>query len=129
RLAAVTQLGGFAEDRYLHQTGCLDADGNFRLVEDLPIWLGSDESEHDRRIRVHFHVPIFAERFGQLGTTRGDIESCLDAMGRPDAPEFSGHWEIETYAWTVMPKELRAEGLGADIERELNWFRGAIERR
>lgn len=122
RQQARTQLSRFAEDRYLHQTGCIGNEGAFRLVEDLPQWLTSDESAGDQHIRIHFHVPIFLEQFGQLRTTRDAILECRLAMRGDAAPDFTGHWEVETYAWTVMPPEMRTGGLGADIERELQWF-------
>lgn len=127
RETAKDQLRQFAEDRYLHQTGCLDCEGRFRLVEDLPDWLSSEASMTDQRIRVHFHVPIFAERLGTLRTTRADILGCMAAVRDTESLAFTGHWEIETYAWTVLPAELRAAGLGADIERELNWFRSELK--
>jgi len=126
RATAIDQLRQFAEDRYLHQTGCLGRDDVFRLVEDLPEWLTSTEAAGDKHLRIHFHVPIFLERFGQLRTTRDDITECLAAMRSADAPEFTGHWEVETYAWTVMPPELRTAGLGTDIANELNWFRAQM---
>jgi len=122
RAVATEQLRQFAEDRYLHQTGCLGHDGTFRLVEDLPEWLTSDEGADDKHLRIHFHVPIFLERFGQLRTTRSDISECIAAMQSTNAPTFTGHWEVETYAWTVMPQELRTAGLGTDIAHELKWF-------
>lgn len=122
REQATTQLRGFAEDRYLHQTGCIAKDGEFRLVEDLPQWLANDQSQDDIHLRIHFHVPIYLEKFGQLRTTNEAIRECVAAMRSDDAPEFTGHWEVETYAWTVMPNELRTRGLAADIEKELDWF-------
>ena len=128
REGAVVQLTQFAEDRYLHQTGCLNTAGEFRLVEDLPLWLSAPESLNDDHLRIHFHVPIFLERFGHLETTRSEIERCVRAMQSEGAPEFTGHWEVETYAWTVMPEEMRAGGLGNDIGNELNWFRQLLQR-
>lgn len=122
RELAIQQLCQFAEDRYLHQTGCRDRDDAFRLVEDLPQWLSSDEAAFDKHIRIHFHVPIFLERVGQLRTTRNDIAQCISALSSSGSPAFTGHWEIETYAWTVMPEELRTSGLGTDIAHELKWF-------
>jgi sugar phosphate isomerase/epimerase len=122
RAQAINQLSGFAEDRYLHQTGCIGNDGVFRLVEDLPKWLASDPSQDDKHLRIHFHVPIFLKQFGQLRATREAIRDCVTAMRSDDAPEFTGHWEVETYAWTVMPDEMRTSGLAADIEKELDWF-------
>jgi hypothetical protein len=120
---AVAQLAQFAEDRYLHQTGCRNKQGEFRLVEDLPQWLAESNHAQDTHLRIHFHVPIFLQQFGALQTTRDDIERCLSTMYSPSAPVFTGHWEVETYAWTVMPTEMRTSGLGKDIENELNWFR------
>ncbi len=126
RVAAVDQLRSFAEDRYLHQTGCLDSRGHFRLDEDLPNWLDSTASQDDKHLRIHFHVPIFLKRFGALRSTQDDIRACIDAMRSPRAPDFTEHWEVETYAWSVMPNEMRTDGLGADIARELAWFEEAI---
>jgi sugar phosphate isomerase/epimerase len=126
RAKAIAQLNGFAEDRYLHQTGCLDAEGRFRLVEDLPQWLGGIASTEDQHIRVHFHVPIFAEHLGYLRTTQDDIRQCVHAIQDLNESQFTGHWEVETYAWTVMPEELRADGLAADIERELQWCKALL---
>ncbi len=123
RAAALNQLRQFAEDRYLHQTGCLDQAAAFRLIEDLPQWLAQSEETNDKHIRIHFHVPIFLDRFGELRSTQNDINECWQTMQSSQAPRFTGHWEIETYAWTVMPAAMRTGGLGADIDRELNWFR------
>jgi hypothetical protein len=127
RDAAVMQLSQFAEDRYLHQTGCIDEQGRFRLVEDLPLWLASDRKALDQHLRIHFHVPIFLQSFGHLRTTRDDILRCVDVMNSANAPEFTGHWEVETYAWSVMPAEMRASGLGNDIASELDWFHQRID--
>ena len=123
RAHAMVRLSAFAEDRYLHQTGCLGHDGSFRLIEDLPLWLASDEAQRDTEVRVHFHVPIFRDGDAPLRSTQDAIIQCVAAMREPEAPDFTGHWEIETYAWTVMPEAMRGGGLGADIARELDWFR------
>jgi sugar phosphate isomerase/epimerase len=76
RAAALRQLGEFAEDRYLHQTGQVDNQGGFALAEDLP-GLIRDTSTSDladaRRWVVHFHVPIFLQQFGQLSTSRDAV--------------------------------------------------------
>jgi hypothetical protein len=33
------------------------------------------------------------------------------------------HFEAETYAWTVLPSELRVDELAAGIAHELTWLR------
>ncbi len=124
---AIEQLSGFAEDRYLHQTSVIDETMRFHLVEDLPRWLSSPRESHDRHLRVHFHVPIFLDQFGSLGSTRDDIHACLGALRSDGAPAFTGHFEIETYAWGVLPESMRRGGLAADIASELAWFRQAMD--
>ena len=123
---ALAQLGEFAEDRYLHQTGQIAADGSFRLADDLPDLIRqtrpSDLAEMARWV-IHFHVPIFLERFGHLTTSRDDVVECLRALD-DDAVEvdFTGHLEVETYAWTVLPDAMRRRGLAEDIAGELQWL-------
>ena len=128
---AIAQLSEFAEDRYLHQTGRLKADGSFELAEDLPQLLRSAESEQqlacgDQRWVVHFHVPIFLERFGHLRTSQDDTLDCLRFLNQCDSIEFTGHLEIETYAWTVLPHSMRRRGLSEDIAREIFWLRDVV---
>jgi sugar phosphate isomerase/epimerase len=137
RREAVNQLREFAEDRYLHQTGRLLASGEFELAEDLPdliadpslgdLRLGDLPMGEDRRWVVHFHVPIFLERFGHLSTSQNEVLDCLHYLNSPECPaEFTGHFEIETYAWTVLPASMRRRGLAEDIASEVEWLRRAL---
>lgn len=128
---AIAQLSEFAEDRYLHQTGRLKADGSFELAEDLPNLLRSACGEEqpacgDQRWIVHFHVPIFLERFGHLRTSQDDTLECLRFLNQNGAADFTGHLEVETYAWTVLPQAMRRRGLSEDIAREISWLRGIV---
>lgn len=127
RREAAEQLAAFAEDRYLHQTGRRTAAGEFVLEEDLPGCLnrdgGGDPAGDDTKWVVHFHVPVFLERFGHLTTSQADIESCLRTLADPKLSlEFTGHLEIETYAWTVLPESMRRKGLAEDIAQEFRWL-------
>ena len=127
RREAAEQLAAFAEDRYLHQTGRRTADGEFILEEDLPACLnrdgGQDPAKDDSKWVVHFHVPIFLERFGHLTTSQADIETCLRTLADPTLSlDFTGHFEIETYAWTVLPEPMRRKGLAEDIAEEFRWL-------
>lgn len=125
---ALSHLHQFAEDRYLHQTGRLTANDQFVLAEDLPELLrGASQpitTADDKTWVVHFHVPIFLERFGNLTTTRDDIPRCLRAI-RDAGPnlQFTGHIEIETYAWSVLPESMRRRSLVEDIADEVRWLR------
>ncbi len=131
QVEARQQLSEFAEDRYLHQTGRRTESGGFELVEDLPP-LVRGELGGDRKWVVHFHVPIFLERFGQLTTSHDDVLECLRTIsqlqvsGEPKL-EFTGHLEVETYAWTVMPESVRKQSLAEDIASEIQWLRKQME--
>ena len=132
RKEAIDQLADFAEDRYLHQTGCRSSDQEFRLAEDLPQLIqsvreGSGTVEDDRWV-VHFHVPIFLERFGHLATSHQDVLEVLRTLLAADTSvEFTGHLEIETYAWSVLPESMRKRDLADDISQEIQWLRKSIE--
>ncbi len=138
RKEAIEQLAEFAEDRYLHQTGCQSSDKAFRLAEDLPQLIQSvrDESGtvQDDRWAVHFHVPIFLQRFGHLATSQPDVLEVLRTLLAPETSvdfiesvEFTGHLEIETYAWSVLPESMRKRDLADDISQEIQWLRKSIE--
>lgn len=120
RPPALEQLRGFAEDRYLHQT-TVSGGGELRFYEDLPLALAAetDGGAPSGEWRVHFHVPVYLEQFGRLGTSQGDILACLDALRNDPAVS---HFEVETYAWGVLPPELQAPDLATGIAREMKWF-------
>ncbi len=127
RAAAIDQLRGFAEDRYLHQTVVRQAPNETPVFyDDLPNALQSidDPAALCAEWRVHFHVPIHLERFGLLATSRAQIRQCLEAAW--DCPELQ-HFEVETYAWGVLPASLRQPILADGIAEELEWFRDRCE--
>jgi molybdopterin converting factor subunit 1 len=129
---AVAALRSFAEDRYLHQTTVRPSSTvSPSLHEDLPALLDtvSDPSRLSGSWRVHFHVPIFHREAGVLSTTQPEIGRCLEALlGNPGETVggeafFTGHLEVETYAWTVLPPALRGRPLTTDIADELRYLR------
>ena len=110
---AVEQLMGFAEDRYLHQCvigGGDDPGGNpggERFYEDLPAAIEAYRSGDapGGAWRVHFHVPLFMERIGRVETTQGEVGACLRWLkGEPSGGLSVKHFEVETYAWGVLPE-------------------------
>ncbi len=127
RADALHQLRSFAEDRYLHQTVIrASPDAEPVLFEDLIAALVTviDPEELTSQWRIHFHVPIFLEQFGFLQTSRKQILECLKIATR-EMPELA-HFEIETYAWGVLPEELRQARLSDGIAKELQWFSAAL---
>ncbi len=119
----IQQLASFAEDRYLHQTAMLLPDGRPPLFfDDLTEALA--HAEHHKEYlqgiwRVHFHVPIYLERFGAIQTTRSHVRQCLEAVHTQ--PELT-HFEVETYAWGVLPAPLQHQELSDGIAQEMQWL-------
>lgn len=132
QLLAIENLQPFAEDRYLHQTLVLHHDGRKELFEDLPKLLqrvrnGETNLRECREWRIHFHVPIYAEQWGPISTTRNEIHRFLDCV-RTNSDWFDGHehYEVETYAWSVLPPSLATPSLPEGISEELRWLNNAI---
>ncbi len=121
RPAALAQLAGFHEERYLHQTMVRprpDAPPVFH--EDLHLALAA---ARDRPLtgewRVHFHVPVYLQRFGRLRALQPPILDCVRLNAELG---LTRHLEVETYAWTVLPPELRQPDLAAGIAEEMAWL-------
>jgi sugar phosphate isomerase/epimerase len=120
--AARAQLAAFAEDRYLHQTTVeLKGGDPPAFYQDLPEALAEHASDDGLggEWRIHFHVPVYLARFGWLETSQLEIQACLAAAARLSDVE---HFEVETYAWGVLPAELQQPDLATGIVRELEWF-------
>ena len=118
REQAVEQLRGFAEDRYLHQTVVKDVFDEL-FYEDLQLALMVQADASLGEWRVHFHVPIFLTKFGLLQATQEQISQCLAAASYYTTCQ---HLEVETYAWSVLPKELQHAELAEGITQELKWL-------
>ncbi|MBA2540729.1 MAG: metabolite traffic protein EboE [Deltaproteobacteria bacterium] len=113
--AAREALEPFAEGVYLHQVVARSGSELVRYV-DLPEALADARAADEWR--VHFHVPIFREHFGTLGSTQGDLAALLAEHRRMP---ISTHLEVETYTWDVLPAEFRAEPIVDAVARELAW--------
>ena len=70
---------------------------------------------------MHFHVPVFRERYGAFEGTQGYVAELLRLV-RERA--LSEHFEVETYTWDVLPEEFRREGIVGGIVREVEWASG-----
>lgn len=112
-------LSAFVEPRYLHQTLARTARGkvvrHLDLDQDFCRTPPSEFAEADSW-RVHFHVPVNAERIGPLETTRADLRSALDAVRKL---EYAPHLEVETYTWGVLPGEVKLD-LVAGLTQEMS---------
>ncbi len=126
--AVLDALSRFDEARYLHQTGVRHG-GDGMWFDDLPEaiaavikWEGGLPGPADEGTdwRVHFHVPLFLDRLNEsLMTTQDQIDAAIAGALKAGVQ----HFEIETYAWDVLPPEHRPDDLADGIARELTWFR------
>ncbi|WP_116126988.1 metabolite traffic protein EboE [Lewinella sp. IMCC34183] len=112
-------LRPYDEPVYLHQAALLRADGTVDRFPDLAPALAMLGDPDYRELRTHFHVPIYADRYGVLTSTNDTIRETL-ALWK--ARPFTPHLEVETYTWDVLPDHQRL-GLDDSIARELQWIR------
>lgn len=118
-------LLAYVEPRYLHQTFARDVGGALHHAVDLTADLIADPAWHARGPwRIHYHVPVDAERIGPLHTTRGELLRALAAIR---ALDYAPHLEVETYTWPVLPGADPVD-LAAGIARELIATRALIVR-
>ncbi len=126
REAIRSDLGLFAEPRYLHQTKVRSEQG-IRFLEDLPAALEilfADTAPESLEFRSHFHVPVYLQEIGALTTTQNDIHELLKSLNDQELSEQ--HFEIETYAWSVSPHSIQKVTIEESISRELVWFAEAV---
>jgi sugar phosphate isomerase/epimerase len=126
--ATLDSLAAFADDVYLHQVVERRTDGVLARHLDLPQALAAGRSRGGqgsgtREWRVHFHVPVFRDRYGAFEGTQAYVAELLRLV-RDRA--VSEHFEVETYTWDVLPEEFRREGIVAGITRELEWARAQL---
>lgn len=117
RMELKKKFDDFNEDTYLHQVIAKTADDTLIRYKDLPAALLDVENMAVNEWRAHYHVPLFVENYGHLESTQEDIKEVLKIYQK-DA--ISGHLEVETYTWDVLPKTLK-QPIVASIAREINW--------
>ena len=108
----------------MDQTYVRTSDG-IAAYEDLPGAIRDIDPRTVGTLRCHFHVPIFIEKFGHLKTTRHEIIDCLRNIYKMSDCR---HFEVETYAWTVLPDELKTNDLAQGIAKELLWMQEKLEK-
>ncbi len=121
--AARRALAAFAEPTYLHQVIARKADGTLEGHLDLPLALERGAASDGEEWRVHFHVPIFAERLERFATTQPFLEAILERHRRRP---LTRHLEVETYTWDVLPEAHRGVPVEVAIARELAWVKDRL---
>jgi hypothetical protein len=113
-------LERFADDVYLHQVVERSGAAFVRYL-DLPDAIAAARvagRSAPSEWRIHFHVPVFADRLGALGSTQPFVRDLLALAAKRS---LSSHYEVETYTWDVLPAEHRSTDVNRAIARELKW--------
>jgi hypothetical protein len=111
-------LAAFADPVYLHQVVAREP-GGLRRWTDLPEALAAPACPAEWRI--HFHVPLFLERFDAAGRLRSTQPFLARLLERQRSRPISTHLEVETYTWDVLPEEHRRSDVASAVVRELRW--------
>jgi sugar phosphate isomerase/epimerase len=115
--AMAARLRPFAESTYLHQVVERRAGGLARFPDlDVALDDAAGAAATGER-RIHFHVPLFTDRYGDLGSTQDVVRQTLAEAART---RFTRHLEIETYTWDVLPPGLKID-VSDSIAREYRW--------
>ncbi len=122
-------LASLDEPRYLHQVVGVDPSGEITLRDaDVPDFLARSREELEAlaEVRVHFHVPLFFEGGGGIGTTAVDTES---AYRFARARGLTEQYAVETYTFGTLldAGRIDVEDLPAGIARELRWVEARRE--
>jgi hypothetical protein len=114
----LAELQAFNESTYLHQV-VAHSQGQVWQYTDLSVALFNFAQNPAEEWRIHFHVPIFLDKYQHLQSTQADIKEVLALLKERN---YSRHIEVETYTWEVLPKDLQTD-LATSIERELIWVK------
>jgi hypothetical protein len=118
--AGVVQLLAFDEPRYLHQTV---ARSGARALDLGDVSRRVQEFAGGGVVRTHFHMPIFWDVEGPLGSTRSELQRVLPALRSRTANTV---FEVETYTWSVLNDFAGKEPLAERIARELDFAAGLL---
>jgi hypothetical protein len=121
---ALAEAKKFVEPVYLHQTQARSADGTVRTWPDLGEALEAGPEADGELWRVHYHVPLFWDGAGVLGSTNRLLDAAFfDAVARAGCEQL----EIETYTFTVLPEGLAVSDVCEGIAREFAWVRQQLD--
>ena len=126
---ALARLAKMHEPTYLHQTMGRAKDGSIVRFKDIPFAMAAiDQLRALEELRVHFHVPVNADRLSdELSTTNDHLKAALDVIAK--APGACRELEIETYTWEVLPPEVRAADVADMIAEEYRWTLAELAQR
>jgi sugar phosphate isomerase/epimerase len=125
RAPLARQLEPFTRSPYLHQVIAREDGSRRRRFPDLWQALALMDRCPPGQWRIHYHMPLFVERYGDLASTR---KTTREVLGLVRAQKLCPHLEIETYTWEWLPPELKQDLLES-LTAEYLWVLEAMEER
>ncbi len=122
RASLARQLAPFTRSPYLHQVITREDGGRGRRFPDLWQALALLDRSPREQWRIHYHMPLFVERFGDLAATTFATRQVLRLL---KDRQFCPHLEIETYTWEWLPPELKRDLLES-LTAEYRWVLEAM---
>ncbi len=121
--AAIAAVRAFDEPTYFHQVLLHGKDDTITRFPDLPEFFAVyDDRTLDvnqfAEMRIHFHIPLDDEPAAPLRSTRSHTHEVL--AWRRSQPDVCHHFEIETYTWAVLPKQLQRP-VAEQLTGEYQW--------
>ncbi len=122
-------LAAFQEETYLHQVVSRSRSDRLKRYEDLNDALAAREAGTDTGFewRVHFHIPLHSIPKLPFASTSDHMIELLD-IARDD-PELCDHFEMETYTWEVLPRDLQELDVVTQLTNEYRWVREQLRER
>jgi hypothetical protein len=116
------ELAPFTHSPYLHQVIGQTGDGGRVRFPDLAPALPRLAAARGGQWRIHYHMPLFVDRYRHLASTADDTRAVLRLLKDRG---FCRHLEIETYTWEWLPPDLKLDLLDS-LQREYRWVLQAM---
>jgi len=127
-------LATLAGDIYFHQVVIRYPDGQRFIYADLneplmcePCAPENVAAENLPEWRIHFHVPLHTPAGLPFETTSDHLLAVLDLLA--ENPAFCSHLEMKTYAWEVLPPELKSRSVVEQLTAEYEWLLPQLAKR
>lgn len=114
----VELLKPFEDNVYLHQVVARSGTNLHRFTDLHEAFASVNGGAKHDEWRIHFHVPVFMDNFGDYQSTQYFIK---DMLAQHKINPISNHLEVETYTWGVLPDSMKTENMQDAIVRELQW--------
>jgi len=111
-------LKPYEDNVYLHQVIARHGNNLHRFTDLHEAFASINDGAIHDEWRIHFHVPVFMDDFGDYQSTQFFIKDMLKLH---KASPISNHLEVETYTWGVLPQKFKTDNMQEAIIRELDW--------